>query len=199
MEFHTKEVGCICSVCENKRTRSCKPWYVCSCGKIMCGVCVKIMRRVYLNVETGEAKCTECTVIEYERQRLLEESTPIECSRCKDLKLPKDFHSHRIARPICQDCHDKEEAEKENNRKVYSVAGLVEVCYGEHPKPDKDGGSGYAYRDPGLNLQLGDVVFVPATWMDKEIRGDYSNKKATVVSTYSDYKGNVASILGKAE
>lgn len=63
------------------------------------------------------------------------------------------------------------------------VPGLVEV----------DGS--YAYRTRVKDLAIGDVVLVPATWLDK-IKGRHDPKEATVTSLTSTYTGETSCILG---
>ena len=84
--------------------------------------------------------------------------------------------------------------EEREKKKRNAKPGLVEVVWGVH-EPKEDGGKGYAYRNPGFDLQLGDIVLLPATWLDREIRGKYHPQEGTVVSTYSDYDGEVQTII----
>lgn len=91
----------------------------------------------------------------------------------------------------CKECVANKERLADLSRKTSAVEGLVEVVYGEVPVPDKDGGRGYAYHSDE-KLRLGDVVRVPSTWISIQ-KGRYENI-ATVVSTFSDYKGSVRKI-----
>jgi hypothetical protein len=99
---------------------------------------------------------------------------------------------------ICKSCHkivrNVRAFEEREKKKRNARPGLVEVVWGVH-EPKEDGGNGYAYRNTGLDLQLGDIVLVPATRLDREIHGKYDPQEGTVVSTYSDYDGEVQTII----
>lgn len=73
-------------------------------------------------------------------------------------------------------------------RKTNAKPGLIEVIYGEYPRPTTDGGRGYAYSCPHPVI-LGSIVQTPPNRLCPE------PQNATVVSTYSDYSGPTATIL----
>jgi hypothetical protein len=83
--------------------------------------------------------------------------------------------------PTCPKCREEEYNKKQKLRQANAVSGLVEVSYGIHC-PAKDGGHGYAYNT-SMSVNVGDIVLVPGTFVHPE------PQEATIVSTFSDYRG----------
>lgn len=82
---------------------------------------------------------------------------------------------------------------RRRRKRLRRVPGLIEVVYGKLENlPKKNGGSGYAYRCQ-FKVSLGDLVLVPPNWFVNR------PQVATVVSTYSDYKQEVSSVLDVVE
>ena len=185
-------IGATCCQCNRQRGKSAKPWRSCAkCKGVVCLMCCPAHKSV--------AKCNKCWQedwkAEWDEKERVRKATPIQCQGCRKERLPETMHPHANP-PICLDCHtivtNYREVETQVKRKLNARPGLVEVVYGVH-SPETDGGKGYAYRDPGLNLRLGDIVMVPASWLD-ELKGQPQPSEATVVSTYSDYSGETKTI-----
>lgn len=180
-----------CCQCGKQRGKKNKPWNRCvACDGHLCLNCSPANRTRHI--------CSKCWQSEYEAELKLKAETPVECVGCHKKFLPEQMENPHVP-TVCKDCNrivsEVRDAENKANKKKNARPGLVEVVYGEF-QPSQDGGRGYAYHNAGLDLELGDVVLVPASWVDKEIHGKYDPNVATVVSTYSDYNGAVQSIVG---
>lgn len=191
------EVGTKCSLCQWVRTKRSKPWQTCiDCRCVMCLKCHQAWR---------DPRCPSCNSKRW-RQKEQERHTQAEhdrktvkhlCCGCEQTYLRDDMKTVEEPR-LCKTCdhtiQNWQVVEKRVTRKRMARPGLMEVNLGEH-QPKQDGGCGYAYRDPGLNLKLGDIVMIPPTWLDRDVHHDYSNKVGTVVSTFSDYSKEVQTIV----
>jgi len=196
----TTEVGVVCSssFCKKVRGKGAKPWRCCNqCGSPVCFNC----RGSHIPEE--EILCNACDKIAYEQKVALRKATPVECKGCKANVLPDETKTHYFLGThgfqLCKSCiqvvENVRDFEAKESRKLKAQPGLVEVTYGIC-QPKEDGGTGYAYRKGNLDLQLGDIVLLPPTCLDREINGKYDNHEGTVVSTYSDYSGIASSIVG---
>lgn len=175
-----------CCACGRVRGKACKPWKVCSkCNSTLCLTCGRT------------EKCGKCWREEYEENQRIEAITPVECSGCHGKFLRAEMENPYVPK-LCKKCgeivRDARLAEARDAKKRNARPGLVEVSHGIH-KPEQDGGSGYAYYDRGLNLEIGDIVLLPPTWLDREINGKYDPQEGTVVCTYSDYNGEAQSVI----
>jgi len=192
----------ICSQCKRVRGKSAKPWRECSsCHKDLCLHC-KPSR-----TPDSEVRCWDCSKRAYEEEEKIRKATPIECKGCKGLFLPDDMeyhywlgcHSVRLCKPCISVVQNLRDFERREGKKLKAKPGLVEVVFGVCPKPQEDGGHGYSrtfsYRKGNLDLSLGDIVLLPASWLDREIHGKHDKHEGTVVSTYSDYDGETSSIV----
>lgn len=192
-----------CYMCKTRRGRKAKVWPPCEmCGKTVCLRCVTTrnhprhcakcsreywdarMEIVNQKHEAAEQKRKE------DHENYLQQ--PAVCVKCEVACTVKDLARHLTMIPgnyrgMCGPCLHKEQAEAQVARRKMAKPGLVEVCYGRHPKPIEDGGSGYAFHHAGLKLGLGDIVDLPG------------GQVGTVVSTYSDYAKPVISIKGLVE
>lgn len=188
-----KKIDTVCCRCGKKRGKFSRVWPACSvCGKPACHIC-----RITLN---SKVMCSKCGCEELNKQYNAKEeerkSTPIECTTCHCHKLPKDMENpeNPYVPSICKSCAEIKKKNKERDRKNNAQHGLVEVRYGEHPAPEKEGETGYSYYYD-QPLDLGDIVEVPQTWMGKA-RGEIGDTMlATVVSAYSDYSGPTTRII----
>lgn len=179
----------VCSQCSQQRGKSAKPWRNCSkCNAVLCLICAPARRAITI--------CRKCWGEEWQAEEKLRKETPVECRGCHKTFLPEQMENPYVP-TLCKSCHKipcKARAfEAQEKRKRNARPGLVEVDFGIH-EPKEDGGEGYAYRNPGLDLQLGDVVLLPATWLDR-LNGMHAPKEGTVISTYSDYHREVQSII----
>lgn len=75
---------------------------------------------------------------------------------------------------------------KKHLREQEEKIKTVEIMYGIHPVPEESMEDGYAYRDPGLDLKLGDLVELPPNWLSNTIG---STNIGTVISLTSKYDG----------
>lgn len=180
----------ICCQCGKQRGKYAKPWKKCSkCGNDLC-------------LQHNMEECNKCWREEYDRKEQARKQTPVTCIGCENQFLPADLQDSYFSlnsRPaICKPCYrifqNVKTHEEAAARRRNAKPGLVEVLYGVH-RPTQDGGKGYAYRDPGLNLKLGDIVTLPPTWLDRDVHGTNDTHEGTVVSTYSDYSGAVSTIV----
>lgn len=132
----------------------------------------------------------------WDEEQRIKKSTPHECQGCNKTFVPDDMASTTEPK-LCKTCNNIinnwKIVDARVTRKRNAKPGLVECVWGVH-HPTEDGGKGYAYRDPGLDLKLGDIVMLPPTWLDREVHGKYDEAEATVVSTYSDYADQVSTI-----
>lgn len=188
------ETAVKCSQCHKERGKKAKPWRSCACGGVLCLNCAPAYQQV--------PQCSPCRNREFEAEWNKKKNTPVECVGCQQSFLPAEMADTSLvsitgAPRLCKRCDGivKSVAEYEKQRKrKQNPRGLVEVQFGIH-KPAADGGTGYAYLPPrGVKLELGDIVLLPATWLD-DIQGVKGPHEGTVVSTYSDYSGDVSSIL----
>jgi hypothetical protein len=189
-----KTVGVPCCQCKRERGKSAKPWRTCiKCSGVVCLMCCPS--------HNANPKCNKCWQEDWQREwdekEKIRKSTLVTCNGCEENYLPDDMKKH-VTPAICLAC-DKIVShylgvEAAYKRKKNAKPGLVEVQFGI-ATPTEDGGKGYAYRDPGLNLKLGDIVTLPPTWLDTEINGKYETHEGTVVSTYSDYSGDRISTI----
>lgn len=183
------EKGAVCR-CGKVRGKNAKPWRACTrCEIAMCYGCAPSHR-------IDPIICQDCWRKEYDARRKVEETTPVDCHGCGNKYLPSDMEV--LQKPtICKDCYAivsaYSTAEAAYKRKASAKPGLVECSWGVL-EPKEDGGHGYAYYDPGLNLELGDIVLLPPTWLDREVHGKSDGREATVVSTYSNYSGEVQTV-----
>lgn len=188
---------CCQPACGKIRGKYAQPWGNCPvCGRVICATCL---------AHTTEKRCHSCwrKAMDEEHKRLM--SIPCECPSCHKMKLPKFFKEPWVVanskthpeysqiNHLCKVCDKKQTEEKLLQRKKNAIPGLVEVNYGERPVPTEDGGHGHAYFS-STPLNLGDIVQVPQTWLG-EFKGDVGPNIATVVSTYSDYQGQVSRIV----
>lgn len=205
MKNEIAELGVECSCCHKKRGKYAQPWRRCvNCGVILCLNC---------SHSHLEPKCHKCWRKEWDAAYARKKKTPVECSVCHKEKLyskfqfgtdvlPKDIEGYQMAEFMyvdgvklhlrtCKACAKKILSDAANKRKALAVPGLVEVQYGELPCPEHDGGRGYAYYfdEP---LELGDIVETPPSYLAKYRE---ESNVATVVSTYSDYHGEVSCIV----
>lgn len=185
-------VGVECVQCGKRRGKHAKPWRACdNCGKTVCLNCCASHRTPQCN------KCwQEDWKKEWDEKERIRKSTPHECQGCNKTFLADDMASTSEPR-LCRTCNtivtNWRKVDARATRKRNAKPGLVEVVWGVH-KPTEDGGHGYAYRDPGVNLQLGDIVMLPPTRLDREVHRKYDEAEGTVVSTYSDYDKEVQTI-----
>ncbi len=100
------------------------------------------------------------------------------------------MHDFESAPRLCKSCA---EIIRHRNKKKNAKPGVVEVVYGVCDPTKEDGGRRFAYYYHE-RLSVGDLVLVPATPLDN-LDGYGSPKEATVVCTYSDYDGEVRSII----
>ena len=140
--------------------------------------------------------CYVCWKEEYDAKEKERMNTPVVCVGCHKEKLPAEMKD-QFAPTICKECDEIARnvrvAEDHAKRIRNAKPGLVEVVYGVVETPKEDGGSGYAYRFH-QKLKLGDVVLVPASWLD-EMNGIHGPQEATVISTYSAYDDPVKNII----
>lgn len=186
-------VVCVCGAVRGKYA---KPWHVCSdCGKPVCLSCWRSWRE-------PPVRCLKCENVECEkRHKLYEEELarqmlePATCPVCEQVKTFGDMRDSPYEPFTCEQCVRVYTAygrlKEEYDRKRHARPGLVECSLSEVDPPTKDGGYGYAYRDPGFDLKLGDTVLLPATMLQL----DGGTNVGTVISTYSNYAGAVHTVL----
>jgi hypothetical protein len=102
----------------------------------------------------------------------------LECSGCC-----KEVGSSKLHYPgaLCDDCLKKRNLDADKKKRENAVPGLVEV-------------GRYAYRSNIPDLEVGDVVLLPPSWVD-ELKGG-KPQEGVVTCLYSDYDGPTKSILG---
>jgi hypothetical protein len=141
------------------------------------GQCYEAQREAHL--DRVNPRCQKCG----KRHRGYSDLSFLECKRCCSEVGQSNLHYVGNSGGLCNECYRIHTIEEEERKKRDAVPGLVEV----------DGG--YAYRTRVKDLSVGDVVLVPATWLDK-IKGRHDPKEATVTSLSSCYTGETSCILG---
>ena len=103
----------------------------------------------------------------------------LECSNCC-----KEIGSRKLHHPgaLCENCLKERNDNLEKTKRDNAVLGLVEV-------------GRYSYRCDIPNLEVGDVVLIPASWVD-ELKGIRKPQEGVITCLYSDYSGPTKSILG---
>ncbi len=172
-----------CTQCGRQRGKKNKPWNNCSkCDRLLCLTCCPSSRALI-----SAPKCSKCWGEDYDEKENTRQATPVECQTCHGSFLPADMENSYVP-TVCKLCAEssaklhREERLKEKRQNA--VVGLVEVEYSPNS-------GAYAYDANGLRLEIGDVVLVPATWVDAE----RTPREATVVSLLSDYTGVAQRII----
>jgi hypothetical protein len=96
-----------------------------------------------------------------------------------------DYREHRK--------QQEEAAQRREARKNIVIPNRYVVQYGEIEAPAENQEHGYTYFYKH-NLNLGDIVEVPSTWLSG-VKGESGPKLATIVSTKSNYDGEVSNII----
>lgn len=190
------EPGAVCCDCGRVRGKKARPWHRCDdCAAVLCLRCRP-------GWAEGRRVCNRCSRADWDARMEAEKvrlAAPTPCPLCDQVVPLGDLKElETAASPVCPRCRELlskyKTLDADGKRRRNARTGLVEVRFGEHPVPDKDGGRGYAYRS-AERLFLGDLVLLPANW-SSVFRSEAGRAQVgTVVSTYSDYAGDASSIV----
>lgn len=117
------------------------------------------------------------------------------CRKCEEERANRKGMFFKTLDQYKKDKKERIQADKLRAiQKTIFLPNRYIVVYGEVEAPKEDQDNGYTYYFEG-ELNLGDIVQVPKTWLG-DLKGDDPGPKlATVVSLKSNYHGSVSSII----